>query len=278
MPQRSSLQVDCSGLAPVESSSSSSQSVAMQVETGKSYTIKPRTMALREDGDVEGPGEDRIEEQWNDSGDTYSEIPEVHTGEKIHKNGEATDDDIIHMIMKPVCSGCRINNKDNPNCFCALVPPLGGKQNSDIWQKKKSDFVESLGLDPNTKLRASDSPAGLNNLGATCYVNSILQCLYMNEHFRKGLFSVEPHVLNRHPVLNELACLFALLQSSKKASVDSSPFVKTLNLDPNDQQDSDEFLTLFLSLLASCLGSSEISKAKTIVQDLFRGSVSHVKR
>ncbi|CAI8599711.1 unnamed protein product [Vicia faba] len=197
---------------------------------------------------------------------------------KIHETGVVTEDDInqLYMIYKPVCSGCRVNTKDNPNCFCALVPPLNGARKSGLWEKV-SDFVESLGPDPNKDLRASDdSPAGLTNLGATCYANGILQCLYMNKLFREGMFSVEPDVLREQPVLDQLARLFAQLQGSKLAFVDSSPFVKTLELDNGVQQDSHEFLTLFLSLLERCLSHSKVPKARTIVQDLFRGSVSHV--
>ncbi|CAJ2643397.1 unnamed protein product [Trifolium pratense] len=192
--------------------------------------------------------------------------------------GVVTGDDInqLYMIWKPVCSGCRVNTKDNPNCFCALVPPPNGARKSGLWEKM-SDFVESLGPDPNKDLRASaDSPAGLTNLGATCYANGILQCLYMNKLFREGIFSAEPDVLRQQPVLDQLARLFAQLQASKLAFIDSSPFVKTLELDNGVQQDSHEFLTLLLSLLERCLSHSKVSKARTIVQDLFRGSVSHV--
>ncbi|TKY74650.1 Ubiquitin carboxyl-terminal hydrolase 26 [Spatholobus suberectus] len=203
------------------------------------------------------------------------------TGEiwrKIHNTSVVTEHDVnqLYMIWKPVCSGCRVNSKDNPNCFCALVPPQNGARKSGLWQKM-SDIVESLGHDPTKDLRASaNSPAGLTNLGATCYANSILQCLYMNKSFREGMFSVEPDVLQQQPVLDQLARLFVQLHVSKMAFIDSSPFVKTLELDNGVQQDSHEFLTLLLSLLERCLSHSKVPKARTIVQDLFRGSVSHV--
>lgn len=182
------------------------------------------------------------------------------------------------MFAKPVCQGCRVNTKENPNCFCGLIPPPNGNRKSGLWQKT-SEIVFSLGPDPSKDLRASlNTPAGLTNLGATCYANSILQFLYMNKSFREGVVSVEPDVLTKQPVLGQLARLFAQLHASKMAFIDSAPFIEALSLDNGIQQDSHEFLTLLFSLLEQCLSCSQVSKARTVVQDLFRGGVSHVTK
>lgn len=70
-----------------------------------------------------------------------------------------------------------------PHCLHGL-----GQKKEGIWAKVPPQ-LRALGPDPSSRCRdAHTRHAGLKNLGATCYMNTLFQTLFMNSHFRTKLY------------------------------------------------------------------------------------------
>lgn len=120
-----------------------------------------------------------------------------------------------------------------------------GTKRAGIW-KRTPDLFNLLAVEYAEPLRRCHY-VGLRNLGATCYMNSYLQTLFMNLDFRAMLFAARPASsqstafgndstsissssemtdqthdvgLNRHKLLQELQMLFTALQSGMSQAAD----------------------------------------------------------
>ena len=102
-----------------------------------------------------------------------------------------------------------------------------------------------------TKRRSATGMVGLINLGNTCYMNSILQALYITDMFRELVF-MAPVQASSQKVLDKLQQTFAFLKNTMRAIYSPSEFLKAARppwFESGRQQDCSEFLKFLLDSL-----------------------------
>uniref|UniRef100_A0A1I8NBN6 ubiquitinyl hydrolase 1 n=1 Tax=Musca domestica TaxID=7370 RepID=A0A1I8NBN6_MUSDO len=129
---------------------------------------------------------------------------------------------------------------------------------------------------PRDEGRSECGYVGLTNLGATCYMASCIQHLYMMPQARAAVLRVPPGKAQKHaPTLRELQRMFAYLLESERKAYNPRSFCRVYQMDhqplnTGEQKDMAEFFIDLVSKLEEMTPD-----LKDLVKRLFCGTLSN---
>lgn len=115
-------------------------------------------------------------------------------------------------------------------------------------------------------------PPGIENLGATCYLNAFLQCLAHNPAFIQSIASWK-QISMKTPMLEKLQQLLLGIRYGPNHSLSAQEFASTLNLDSDLMQDPNEFARLLLDRMQELFSQSD--NLRDVLPSLFQGVIEY---
>lgn len=141
----------------------------------------------------------------------------------------------VYDLLRMMCENERVLIGLNDDCAVALEHATLPEE---FYFPGSQNFIRSQG-----------GYAGLENLAQTCYMNSLLQQLFMNVQFRKFILDTPVIEPERQAILKEFKVAFARMQNSHEPAYRPEALVKALDVDVMSQDDAHIFFTTLIGRL-----------------------------
>ena len=170
----------------------------------------------------------------------------------------SSQDSVFHLII------FLLNNIPKENTlYLDIIKKLSIFHKLGFWKTK---FIKNWELD--TSEINKQKYIGLKNLSSTCYMNSILQQIFMIPMLRETLLSIKNS--KEKTVLFELQILFSALKVYESQYYDPCSFVFANKLNFYEQMDADEYFGIFIDKIESDIKNLYSNDAENKYKDLFR--------
>jgi ubiquitin carboxyl-terminal hydrolase 47 len=195
---------------------------------------------------------------WQTSGGWFGSMGEGEGGEGLW--GTAEPAQCTAIVVHPLAEQIQNNSNHSTSRGTSMAVDTNGYD---------SYWGESYGT-----RKGNHGFVGLSNQGATCYMNSLLQTLYMTPEFRSALYRWKYDGGDEEDCIPlQLQRLFGLLQLSSRGSVETTALTKSFGWTSSmgfEQHDVQELCRVLFDALERVMAGTPQA---TFVTDLYQGSM-----
>eukprot|EP00970_Alexandrium_tamarense_P013269 scaffold3306_cov287-Alexandrium_tamarense.AAC.1 len=175
------------------------------------------------------------DESGGDDGDVKRKKGQKDEKNGIRKSLEVDVDTVTAYVAHYVCGA------KGSNASVASTMQLIQQYHNLLIMKNAS---QSTTTSPDGSQMKISTPPGIRNLGATCYLNSQLQCLVQNLGFLHGLLSWKPSTNGgsdrMNKVLSNMQSVLARMRAGPESVICTNEFAAALCLENDEMQDPNE--------------------------------------